>query len=72
VVEILKKYGGSYDFEQREWIVSLQKYREVAMEISSYCRLKIIDLDPITTMAFDILEFRVPFSDETKKNLVGY
>jgi hypothetical protein len=23
VVEILKKYGGSYDFEQREWIVSL-------------------------------------------------
>ena len=23
-------------------------------------------------MAFDIIEYRVPFSDETKKNLVGY
>ena len=23
-------------------------------------------------MAFDVIEFRVPFSDDTKKNLVGY
>jgi SNF2 family DNA or RNA helicase len=42
------------------------------MEIASYCRQKIIDLDPITQMAFDILEYRIPFSDDTKKNLVGY
>jgi len=72
IVQILKKYGGAYDFEQREWIVSLTKYKEVAMEISAYCRSKIIDLDPITQMAFDVIEFRVPFSDESKKNLVGY
>ena len=48
IVQILKKYGGAYDFEQREWIVNLQKYKEVAIEISHYCRQKIIDLDPIT------------------------
>ena len=47
-MQILKKYGGAYDFEQREWIVNLQKYKEVAIEISHYCRQKIIDLDPIT------------------------
>ena len=23
-------------------------------------------------MAFDLLEFRIPFTDETKKNIVGY
>lgn len=72
MVEILKKYGGSYDFEQREWIVSLQKYKEVALEIATFCRAKIIDLDPIPAMAFDTLEFKIPFSDESKKNLVGY
>jgi hypothetical protein len=38
IVMILKKYGGAYDFNRREWIVSLNKYKEVAMEISTYCR----------------------------------
>jgi hypothetical protein len=43
----LKKYGGAFDYANHEWIVSLNKYKEVAMEISNYCRAKIIDLDPI-------------------------
>ena len=47
LILILKKYGGAYDFAQREWIVSLNKYKEVAMEISNFCRNRIIDLDPI-------------------------
>ena len=72
IVQILKKYGGSFDFNNREWICNLSKYKEVATEISEYCRVKLIDLDPITQMAFDILEYMVPFSDETKKNIVGY
>ena len=72
IVQILKKHGGAYDFDNREWIVGLAKYKEVAVEIAAFCRLKIIDLDPITQMAFDVIEFGVPFSDESKKNLVGY
>ena len=72
IVLILKKYGGAYDFNQREWIVTLNKYKEIAMEISNYCRAKIIDLDPIPQVAFDIMEYRIPFSDETKKNLPNY
>jgi len=68
----VKKFGGAYDFDQREWIVNINKYKEIAMEISAYCRSKIIDLDPITQMAFDVLEYQVPFSDESKKNIVGY
>ena len=47
LVLILKKYGGAYDFNQREWIVSLNKYKEVAMEVSGFCRTKITDLDPV-------------------------
>jgi len=31
-----------------------------------------VDLDPITQMVFDICEYTIPFSDESKKNLVGY
>jgi hypothetical protein len=42
------------------------------MEIATYCRAKIIDLDPITQMAFDVIEYQIPFSDESKKNIVGY
>jgi hypothetical protein len=42
------------------------------MEISSYCRAKLVDLDPITQMAFDVCEYQIPFSDESKRNLVGY
>ena len=34
LVMILKKHGGAYDFNNREWIVSLNKYKEVAIEIS--------------------------------------
>ena len=72
IVQILKKYGGAFDFNSREWIIGLNKYKEVATEISSFCRAKLIDLDPITQMAFDLLEYTIPFSDETKKNIVGY
>lgn len=69
---ILKRFGAAYDFNSREWIVSLNRYKEVAMDISAFCRSKIIDLDPIPQVAFDILEYRVPFSDETKKNITGW
>jgi hypothetical protein len=48
IVQILKRYGGAFDFNAREWIVSLNKYKEVASEISAFCRVKLIDLDPIT------------------------
>ena len=72
LVLILKKHGGAYDFQQREWIVSLNKYKDVAIEVSGFCRAKIIDLDPIPQVAFDIIEYRIPFSDETKTNVVGY
>ena len=72
IVQILKKYGGAFDYESREWFVSLNKYKELATEISAYCRQKLIDLDPITQMAFDVLEYVIPFSDETKKNIVGF
>lgn len=34
VVQILKRHGGIFDFESREWIVNLNKYKEVATEIS--------------------------------------
>ena len=40
IVQILKRNGGAYDFNAREWIVSLNKYKEVASEISEYCRAK--------------------------------
>jgi hypothetical protein len=50
----------------------LNKYKEVAIEISAFCRAKIIDLDPIPQVAFDIIEYRIPFSDESKTNAVGY
>ena len=56
----------------REWIVSLSKYKQVATEISAFCRAKLIDLDPIAQMAFDLIEYTIPFSDETKKNIVNY
>lgn len=72
IVQILKKYGGAFDFNAREWIVGINKYKEVAQEISNFCRVKLIDLDPITQMAFDVLEYTVPFSDETKKNIIYY
>jgi SNF2 family DNA or RNA helicase len=72
IVQILKKYGGAFDFTSREWIVGLNKYKEVATDISEFCRAKLIDLDPITQMAFDLLEYRTPFTDETKKNIVNY
>lgn len=47
IILILKKYGAAYEYVQKEWIVSLNKYKEIALEISNYCRAKIIDLDPI-------------------------
>lgn len=72
LVLILKKHGGAYDFLTREWIVSLNKYKEVAIEISQFCRSKIIDLDPIPQVAFDIIEYRIPFSDESKINIPNY
>jgi len=72
IVQILKKYGGAFDFNAREWIVGVNKYKEVAQEISNFCRIKLIDLDPITQMAFDVLEYSIPFTDETKKNIVNY
>lgn len=72
LVLILKKYGGAFGFNHKEWIVSLNKYKEVAMEISNYCRAKTTDLDPVPQVAFDIMEYRIPFTDETKKNIVGY
>jgi hypothetical protein len=52
--------------------VSLNKYKEVAIEVSAFCRAKIIDLDPIPQVSFDLIEYRIPFSDESKSNLVGY
>lgn len=72
LVLILKKHGGAYDFNLREWIVSLNKYKEIAIDISLLCRAKIIDLDPIPQVSFDILEYRIPFTDDTKTNVVGY
>lgn len=72
IILIIKKYGGYYNFESKEWILNIVKYKSLAMEISQYCRLKVVDLDPITQMAFDILEYPIPFSDESKKNLVKY
>jgi hypothetical protein len=72
LVLILKKHGGAYDFNNREWIVSLNKYKEVAIEISQFCRTKVTDLDPIPQVAFDIIEYRIPFSDDTKTNIVSY
>ena len=49
IVHILKRNGGAFDYNSpnKEWIVSLNKYKEVAIEISQFCRVKIIDLDPI-------------------------
>ncbi len=34
VILIIKKYGGYYNFESKEWIVNLTKYKSLAMEIS--------------------------------------
>ncbi len=48
IISIIKKYGGVYCFEMKEWVLNIVKYKPFAMEISSYCRAKIIDLDPIT------------------------
>ena len=72
VIQIIKRFGGVYNFEMKEWILQLVKYKPFAMEISNYCRQKMVDLDPITQMVFDICEYTIPFSDESKKNLVGY
>jgi len=53
-------------------VASLQRYKEIACEIYNFCKAKIYDLDPIPQLAFDILDYRVPFSDPTKKNIVSY
>lgn len=72
IVQILKKYGGAFDFNAREWICALNKYKQIATEVSTFCRVKMIDLDPVTQMAFDVIEYKIPFSDDNKKNIVGY
>ena len=34
IVNILKRYGGQFDFSSREWIVGLNKYKEIASDIA--------------------------------------
>ena len=72
IIQIVKRFGGVYNFEQKEWVIQIVKYKPFMMELSAYCRMKLVDLDPITQMVFDVCEYAIPFSDESKKNLVGY
>ena len=72
LVQLLRGQGGAYDFENREWVLALPRYREIAQLIANWCRGSGVDLDPISGMSFDLLEYKVPFSDESKKNLIGY
>jgi hypothetical protein len=57
IIAIVKRYGGLYNYEMKEWVLNLLKYKPFAMEISGYCRAKLVDLDPITQMVFDICEY---------------
>jgi SWI/SNF-related matrix-associated actin-dependent regulator of chromatin subfamily A-like protein 1 len=78
LVQLLRHHGGAYDFDAHEWVCGINQYQELLAQIAEICQRpalageKPIELDPISKMSLDLLEFTVPFSDKSKKNLIGY
>lgn len=78
LVQLLRHHGGAYDFDAHEWVCGINQYQELLAQITEICQRpalageKPIELDPISKMSLDLLEFTVPFSDKSKKNLIGY
>lgn len=42
------------------------------MEVKSFCKPRGIYADPIPDSLFDLFEHKIPFSDQTKNNIVGF
>ena len=72
IINIMKKFGAAYVKKHKEWATHLVKYKEVAIEVVSFCKSRGIEVDLIPQMVFDIQEFKVPFSDPTKLKILEY
>lgn len=47
IVSILKKYNAIYNKKRREWTLSIARYKECAIEVSTYCKSRGIYVDLI-------------------------
>lgn len=72
VVAILRKYNAIYNKRRREWMCPMLKYKECATEIAQFCRPRGIYVDLIPQAVFELHEFKIPFSDDTKQKIVDY
>jgi hypothetical protein len=58
--------------KQKAWVVGIVHYREALIDVDSWCRPRGIYVDYIPESLFDLFEFRIPFTDPTKENVVAY
>lgn len=57
---------------RKEWIINITHYRDISVEVARFCKSKGIFIDLIPAWLFDLFEYKIPFSDPSKRELVDY
>ena len=66
IVMILKKYNALWNKRRKEWTANISQYKNAALEVQNFCKPKGLYVDFIPQHVFDMFEFVIPFTDETK------
>ena len=66
IVNILKQFNALWNKKRREWTANILKYREALVEIQNFCKPRGIYVDMIPAYVFELSEYNIPFTDESK------
>jgi hypothetical protein len=58
--------------KRREWTSHLLKYKQAIFEIQNFCKPKGIFVDAIPRFVFEVAEYAIPFTDESKQKLIDF
>lgn len=72
IVNILKQYQSLWNHKRREWTSHILKYREALYEVQCFCKGRGIYVDSIPKFIFELTEYAVPFSDDSKQKIVPF
>jgi len=64
--------GAVYNKRRKEWAMRINCYKDVSIEVSRFAKSRGIYVDLIPEWLFDLFEYRVPFSDPSKAELVEF
>lgn len=72
IVSIAKRYDGKFDTDKKEWVLHMKKYKECAEEIIAHLKPKDIKISVIPQFVFELLEYKIPFSNPAISNIIDY